>query len=265
MAPGAEPQGEGVGAVSEGRPGGAPVAAGAPARRGRALARLPRWLRRRPGSRDGESVEQMSAIARSRAPCAALLALLAAAGTAADRCADLDGAQRTRCEKVVDCMAIDDTEVRRVCLDAVDADPSAPQRGAQAPDRGEPASAAPGGDPSESVPRGDHAPERSGGAGGREPPDDFSAEVTRIHQSILERQLISVDDSYLFVGDDARRGRLKVGQTVEVSRMESRFRPGRNWRIVGPTRNPIEVFRIRCERGDLPRDDRRRCEQMLPQ
>ena len=97
----------------------------------------------------------------------------------------------------------------------------------------------------------------------REPADSFTAEVTRVHQSILDRQLIALDNSYLFVSDRASQARLKAGQSVEVRRGSSRFRSGRNWRITGPSRSPIEAFRIRCESDELGSDNRRRCARML--
>ncbi len=95
------------------------------------------------------------------------------------------------------------------------------------------------------------------------PADSFSAEVTRIHQSILERQVIALDQRYLFVSDRATQARLKAGQTVEVERRQSRFRKGRAWRITGPSRYPINAVRIRCETDDIRVDDRRRCAEML--
>ncbi|MYD85545.1 MAG: hypothetical protein F4Y14_04810 [Acidobacteria bacterium] len=52
----------------------------------------------------------------------------------------------------------------------------------------------------------------------REPPDRFTGEVTRIHQSVLDRQVIAVDNSYVFVRDQAAQARLKVGQSVEAEK-----------------------------------------------
>ena len=97
----------------------------------------------------------------------------------------------------------------------------------------------------------------------RAPPDRFSGEVTRIHQSILDRQVIALDNSYVFVSDQAAQARLKVGQTVEAVKARSRIRAGRTWRLTGPSRRPIDAFRARCELDDIGSDDRRRCERML--
>ena len=97
----------------------------------------------------------------------------------------------------------------------------------------------------------------------RAPPDRFMGEVTRIHQSVLDRQVIALDNSYVFVSDQAAQARLKVGQTVEAVKARSRIGSGRAWRLTGPSRRPIDAFRARCERDDIGSDDRRRCERML--
>lgn len=200
-----------------------------------------------------------------------MLAIVAAAAAhgeahaaAESRCEELVEPQRAHCEKVVDCMAIDDADVRRVCLDA--ARPSA-----QSPPQERPAPSAPPalveetlGTPPPRPAQGQEArAEAPPESRPRVPPDSFSAEVTGIHQSILDRQVIALDNSYLFVGEHARRARLRVGQVVEVRRMKSRFRAGRTWRISGPSRSPVDVLRVRCESDDIGSDDRRRCERML--
>ncbi|MCY3810566.1 MAG: hypothetical protein OXH15_02075 [Gammaproteobacteria bacterium] len=97
----------------------------------------------------------------------------------------------------------------------------------------------------------------------REPPDRFTGEVTRIHQSVLDRQVIAVDNRYVFVSDQAAQARLKVGQSVEAVKARSRIRSSRTWRLTGPSRRPVDAFRARCERDDIGSDDRRRCERML--
>ena len=177
------------------------------------------------------------------------------------RCEQLPQAQRAHCEKVVDCMAIDDSAVRRVCLDAAKPSAQSPEAQAAAPSARailvEESLGTPPSRPTQVPPQ--SPPESQP----RVPPNSFSAEVTGIYQSILDRQVIALDDSYLFVGEHARRARLKVGQVVEVRRMKSRFRTGRTWRISGPSRSPVEVLRVRCESDDIGNDDRRRCERML--
>ncbi len=183
-------------------------------------------------------------------------ALGEANAAAEGRCEELPQARRTHCQKVVDCMAIDEADVRRVCLHAARQSPQSPVQKAQLgapPALVEEAlgSAPPG--------QAESSPESLPPA----PPDRFRAEVTGIHQSILDRQVIALDNSYVFVGEHARRARLEVGHVVEVHRMTSRFRSGRTWRIAGPSRSPVEVFRVRCESDDIGRDDRRRCERML--
>ena len=97
----------------------------------------------------------------------------------------------------------------------------------------------------------------------RTPPDRFTGEVTRIHQSVLDRQVIALDNSYVFVSDQAAQARLKVGQPVEAVKARSRIGSGRAWRLTGPSRRPIDAFRARCERDEIGSDDRRRCERML--
>ncbi|MYE24273.1 MAG: hypothetical protein F4Y01_10055 [Gammaproteobacteria bacterium] len=192
------------------------------------------------------------------------LALAVASPVLADaasenRCDELAEPQRAHCEKVLDCMAIDDADVRRVCLEEAKRQSERPlaRPAQQVATPGEPPALVEetlGTPPPRSRPQ--QAPLSP-------PPDRFHAEVTGIHQSILDRQVIALDNRYLFEGEHARRARLKQGQEVEVRRMKSRFGSGRNWRITGPARSPVEVLRIRCERDDIGSDDRRRCERML--
>ena len=96
-----------------------------------------------------------------------------------------------------------------------------------------------------------------------EPPAEFSGNVSRIYQSILDRQIIAVDATYLFESDRASHARLEVGERVEVTKVSSRFRSGRTWRITGPSRTSITAYRIHCERENLRADDRRKCARML--
>lgn len=213
-------------------------------------------------------------------------------------CETVPESRRAECEKVLDCMTIEDADVRRVCIDAAQdeepvvvpqapaaqqPEPEAqleseasrePQR-ALAPDqilkpdpryetreppvleeqtvtlKRQPATSVP------TQPQNQNLPEL------RPPAENFTATVSRIHQSILDRQLIALDNSFLFVSDHASPARLKVGQTVDVERRKSRFRTTRTWLIVGANRHTIEASRIRCEKDGIGADDRRRCEQML--
>lgn len=106
------------------------------------------------------------------------------------------------------------------------------------------------------------APVRS--AAQLEPPDEWSGTISRIYQSILDRQLIAVDGKYLFESDRAAHARLEAGERVAVAKVSSRFfRGSRRWRIAGPSRTQIIAFRIHCESEDIRADDRRKCAQML--
>lgn len=97
-----------------------------------------------------------------------------------------------------------------------------------------------------------------------EPPDEWSGTISRIYQSILDRQLIAVDGKYLFESDRASHARLEAGEQVAVEKVSSRFfRGSRRWRIAGPSRTQIVAFRIHCESEDIRADDRRKCAQML--
>lgn len=97
-----------------------------------------------------------------------------------------------------------------------------------------------------------------------EPPDEWNGTVSRIYQSILDRQLIAVDGKYLFESDSAAHARLEAGERVEVAKVSSRFfRGSRRWRITGESRTQIRAFRIHCESEDIRADDRRKCAQML--
>ena len=258
-------------------------------------------------------------------------------------CEDVPEARRAQCEKVMDCMTVEDADVRRACINAAQREaapesprsrptvrpervqpervqegieqvrpeePSAGEREGRAPRMGEPSA----GEREGRAPRMGEpsAGEREGPAPRMEPPvvqertvrptqaleskepptleeqtvatrraarqpdavqpqdqplrpppDLFTGEVTRIHQSVLDRQVIALDNSYVFVSDQAAQARLKVGQTVEAVKARSRIRSGRTWRLTGPSRRPIDAFRARCERDDIGSDDRRRCERML--
>ena len=88
-------------------------------------------------------------------------------------------------------------------------------------------------------------------------------EVTAIHQSVLDRQVIAIDNRYLFVSEYGKQAGLDEGDAVEATRASSRFRKGRTWRLVGPARRPVDAFRIRCEHDDIAVDDRKRCASML--
>lgn len=117
--------------------------------------------------------------------------------------------------------------------------------------------------PSEDEPRPRDAP-RAQSASLSEPPDEWSGTVSRIYQSILDRQLIAVDGKYLFESDRAAHARLEAGERVEVAKVSSRFfRGSRRWRITGESRTQIRAFRIHCESEDIRADDRRKCAQML--
>lgn len=216
-------------------------------------------------------------------------------------CDEVPESRRAQCERVMDCMTIDDADVRRACI-------AAAQRAVKVPTQTplveeQQAQPQPAADPVVVEEQSQRTPverpqtptvqaerlqprerpqleEQTVGTRRqtqattptaaqpqtvplREPPESFSGEVTRIHQSILDRQVIALDNAYLFVSDQAAQGRFKVGQTIEASKATSRIRAGRTWRLVGPARRPVDAFRIRCERDDIGSDDRRRCERML--
>ena len=220
-------------------------------------------------------------------------------------CEDVPEARRAQCEKVMDCMTIEDADVRRACINAAQREaatesprsrptvqpervqqgveqvppeePSAGEREGPAPRMQEPSAGEREGqaaEPKEPPTLEEQTvvtrrPARQPDAVQpqdeplRAPPDRFMGEVTRIHQSVLDRQVIALDNSYVFVSDQAAQARLKVGQTVEAVKARSRIGSGRAWRLTGPSRRPIDAFRARCERDDIGSDDRRRCERML--
>ena len=100
-------------------------------------------------------------------------------------------------------------------------------------------------------------------AGPPAPPNEFSGTVSRLYQSILDRQLIAVDSRYVFTSDRAAHARIKQGDRVDLAKISSRFWSGRRWRITGPSRTAIVATRIRCESREIRAEDRRKCEQML--
>ena len=238
-------------------------------------------------------------------------------------CEQVPESRRAQCERVLECMVIEDADVRRACIDAAQRRPEPSQateelvraephpeltppttgddqaavliEPARGNDEQEPVVAEqetvvvePAPVPAEPLPTrderapviddppvieeltvatedttSDQTPQPEAAPHSQEPAANFTGEVTRIHQSVMDRQLIALDNSYLFVSDQGRQARLKVGQTVTARQAKSRFRAGRSWRLTGPSRRPVDAFRIRCERDDIRAEDRRKCTQML--
>ncbi len=235
------------------------------------------------------------AVAACRPIVAVALTTLAALPLWAEStCEAVPESRRAECEKVLDCMTIEDGNVRRACIEAAQrTEQPAPipepaeepqQHLDQPPEPKPPQELEPEQllkpDPREEAREPPTLEERTVSLGGRQsapahgerqrpspelspPREKFTANISRIHQSILDRQVIALDNSYVFVSDQASPARLQVGDTVDVERRKSRFRASRTWRIVGANRHTIEAFRIRCENDDISADDRRRCEQML--
>ena len=196
-------------------------------------------------------------------------------------CEEVPEPRRAQCERVVDCMAIEDANVRRACISAAQRRPEQPARIEQPTRTEQPVQTE---EPIRPEPRQEAAPatleqqtvviQRETSAPSRDAPqaddsrlrvpaESFTAQVTRIHQSILDRQVIALDNRTVFVSDLASQARLKAGQTVEVKKAMSRIVSSRTWRITGPNRHRIEAIRIRCERDDIGGADRRRCARML--
>ena len=202
-------------------------------------------------------------------------------------CDQVPESRRAQCLKVLSCLRVDDEQVRRACIDAAQQPEAEPApRSEDEPARDEPPihedppilheqqvapakpevrheapvrEDAPGRD--ESKPR---DASRAQSAPSPEPPDEWNGTVSRIYQSILDRQLIAVDGKYLFESDSAAHARLEAGERVEVAKVSSRFfRGSRRWRITGESRTQIRAFRIHCESEDIRADDRRKCAQML--
>ena len=211
-------------------------------------------------------------------------------------CDQVHESRRAQCLTVMACMMVDDDEIRRTCIDAAQRQPVPPPE--QAPPeqttREQPVQEATALERSRQAPqeqpaREEAAPvqkpkepafqerqvepviweeDRRPGAEApppprREPASEFNGSVSRIYQSILDRQLIAIDGAYLFESDRAAHARLEVGERVEVEKASSRFWTGRKWRIIGPSRTPIVAFRVRCESEDIRVDDRRKCVRML--
>ena len=206
-------------------------------------------------------------------------------------CDQVQESRRAQCLKVMACMMVDDEEIRRACIDAAQRPPAQQQpeqttreqavqeataleRSRQAPQE-QPVreDAAPVQKPEEPalqerqvepvIWEEDRRPRAEAPPPPREPASEFNGTVSRIYQSILDRQLIAIDGAYLFESDRAAHARLEVGERVEVEKASSRFWTGRKWRIIGPSRTPIVAFRVRCESEDIRVDDRRKCVRML--
>ena len=188
-------------------------------------------------------------------------------------CEQLPEARRELCLKVMRCMAVDDDEVRRACIDAAQLQPTPAIEQPPSRER-EPAHQEqqtlderliePVVSPRvQREARQEIGTDRVPTPSRPVPPQEFKGTVSRVYQSILDRQLIAVDAQYLFESDRAAHARLQAGERVDVVKMSSRFMAGRRWRIVGPSRTPIVAFRIHCESPDIRSDDRRKCTQML--
>ena len=218
-----------------------------------------------------------------------ILGCAAASGEEAG-CDQVPESRRAQCLKVLSCLRVDDEQVRRACIDAAqqpEAEPAPSSEDPAAHDEPpihedapilheqEVTPAKPEADrvrheaparedaPSRDEPRPRDAPSQPS-ASPPEPPDEWSGTVSRIYQSILDRQLIAVDGKYLFESDSAAHARLEAGERVEVAKVSSRFfRGSRRWRIMGESRTQIRAFRIHCESEDIRADDRRKCAQML--
>ena len=179
-------------------------------------------------------------------------------------------------------MVVEDDDIRRACIDAAQrhasklaqqetqepsqqasqSPPILPEQRVEAPSA-DAARQREENEPNRPIPNGASA-QGARAAPSHEPPDEFSGTVSRVYQSILDRQLIAVDAKYLFASDRAAHARLAEGERVEVEKVSSRFfGTGRQWRIMGSSRTPIVAFRIRCEIQDIRSDDRRKCMQML--
>lgn len=184
-------------------------------------------------------------------------------------CEEVPEPRRAQCEKVMDCMAIEDADVRRACIEGAQKLPQQPgqieepippeprqETGATTLEQQTVVIQRETSAPSREWPQAEDSPLRK-------PAESFTAQVTRVHQSILDRQVIALDNSFVFVSDLASPARLKAGQTVEVKKASSRLVSSRTWRITGPNRHRIEAVRIRCESDAIGGDDRRRCARML--
>ena len=195
-------------------------------------------------------------------------------------CDGMSGRQQTQCERVMDCMALEDRDVRRACISAVQR--AGGQTGNESANRG----ALP---PELSRSAVVNSPRRAGkreaqtveerldaleekfseptdntdiGPYPAPPPPEFTGELTDIYGSVMGRRLLTIDKKYLFESERAKRGRFKVGQTVEAKQSKSMMGK-RAWVLTGPVGGSVQALRIRCEHEDLGRDDRRRCAGML--
>ena len=174
------------------------------------------------------------------------------------------------------CMLIEDDEARRSCIDAAQQPqpareqvPLEPRQPQLAPEQPQPVAEQPPSmqeqlvAPTNNEPR--HPAPRKPARDTRwqEPAAKFTGNVSRIYQSILDRQLIAVDSTYLFESDRAGLAGLDEGERVEVEKMASRFGSGRRWRITSSSRTRITAYRVRCEVENIRADDRRKCTLML--
>ena len=213
-------------------------------------------------------------------PLSATALFATAAQAESTECEDMSGVQKAQCERVMDCMALTDREVRRACIAAVErasgrAEPkSSPPRPAAPPPPAVVTTPQPAEQQSDRTleERLEALEERLADTAGGEatdtgaypppPPPEFSGELTDIYGSVMDRRLLTLDDRYVFEVERAKRGRFKVGQTVEAKRANS-LMGNRSWVLTGPVGASVQALRIRCEREELGRDDRRRCAGML--
>lgn len=220
-------------------------------------------------------------ISRFRYACIVFGALFVQSVWAQSDCDDVPEGRRLQCERVMDCMAIEDGDVRRVCIST--AQRSAVNTPSQEADEDSPTlvdlvviprrnamqtrqkELRPPPEPIVAAPEESSANEEVPSETLLDVPvGTFSGKITRIFDSYQKRQIIAIENLYVFESNDGDEARFEVGQTVQGREGKSLFfGGGRKWRLTGPSTRPVDAFRIRCERDDIGRDNRRRCDRML--
>ena len=201
-------------------------------------------------------------------------------------CGELSGDERTLCDLMARCNAIDDSSRRWSCLRAASRLRDSLSDTASIPSGTE--SAGPELETSTifsetaSKPSGESRPEKpvikeveSETAASKEEdlpavetrqilvdvfdiPPTFMGKVSGVRRLVRDRQLIAVNGNLLFEGDVANSSAVLEGDVIEVARLSSLFKSER-FRLIPRSKRAIMARRLRCESPELLAETRSKC------
>lgn len=211
--------------------------------------------------------------------------------SAAESCNEMEGDERTVCDLMARCNAIDDSSRRWSCLRAAtrlrdslaDTDSSATdgksggpaletslvfsERDLKTSETSPPAAPSTKDEIQESTsPTKKRVPKvetRQIMVDVFDIPPTFEGKVSAVRRLVRDRQLIAVNGNLLFEGDVANSSAVLKGDVIEVTRLSTVFRSDR-FRLVPRSKRPIMARRLRCESHELLAETRRKCGLLSP-